>query len=56
MDGERELKNGNYAGFRVQPMADMTGKMNLDDAVFYFGQRDKWQYKIGRYEAYDMFL
>ncbi|MFB0770632.1 carbohydrate porin [Proteus cibi] len=55
VDGERELKNGNYAGFRVQPMADMTGKMNLDDAVFYFGQRDKWQYKIGRYEAYDMF-
>lgn len=55
VDGERELKNGNYAGFRAQPMADMTGKMNLDDAVFYFGQRDKWQYKIGRYEAYDMF-
>ncbi|MEQ4921999.1 carbohydrate porin [Proteus hauseri] len=55
IDGERALRNGNYAGFRVQPMADMTGKMNLDDAVFYFGQRDKWQYKIGRYEAYDMF-
>ncbi|NBM56571.1 porin [Proteus sp. G2669] len=55
IDGERELKNGNYAGFRVQPMADMTGKMNLDDAAFYFGQRNKWEYKIGRYEAYDMF-
>ncbi|OAT46533.1 putative glycoporin [Proteus hauseri ATCC 700826] len=55
VDGERELQNGNYAGFSAQPMADMTGKMNLDDAVFYFGQRDKWQYKIGRYEAYDMF-
>ncbi|MBI6527827.1 carbohydrate porin [Proteus vulgaris] len=55
IDGERELKNGNYAGFRVQPMADMTGKMNLDDAAFYFGQHNKWEYKIGRYEAYDMF-
>ncbi|OAT39165.1 carbohydrate porin [Proteus myxofaciens] len=55
IDGERELRNGNYAGFSVQPMADMTGSMNVDDAVFYFGQKDKWEYKIGRYEAYDMF-
>ncbi len=55
LDGERALANGNYAGFSVQPMADMTGKMNVDDAVFYFGQKDNWEAKVGRYEAYDMF-
>ncbi|HHR5699141.1 TPA: carbohydrate porin [Klebsiella michiganensis] len=34
---------------------DMNGKMNLDDAAFFFGQQDDWKIKIGRFEAYDMF-
>lgn len=55
LDGKHIKDNGNYAGFSVQPLADMTGRMNLDDAVFYFGQKDRWQAKLGRYEAYDMF-
>lgn len=55
VDGERKLDNGNYAGFSVQPLANMSGNIGLDDAVFYFGKEDKWKYKIGRYEAYDMF-
>ncbi|UNH38598.1 carbohydrate porin [Moellerella wisconsensis] len=55
LDGERELHNGNYAGFTVQPLADLSGSMNLDDAAFYFGQKDNWEVKLGRYEAYDMF-
>ncbi|AOR63818.1 carbohydrate porin [Pectobacterium wasabiae] len=55
LDGERSLTNGNYAGFKVQPLANMSGNMGLDDAVFYFGKNNKWNYKIGRYEAYDMF-
>ncbi|MEH2920523.1 carbohydrate porin [Samsonia erythrinae] len=55
VDGERSLANGNYAGLRAQPMANMSGSMGMDDAVFYFGKKDKWEYKIGRYEAYDMF-
>lgn len=33
----------------------MTGKMNLDDAAFFFGNEKNWQTKIGRFEAYDMF-
>jgi hypothetical protein len=33
----------------------MNGKMNLDDAVFFFGQQNDWQMKVGRFEAYDMF-
>lgn len=55
IDGKHQISNGNYAGFSVQPLADMTGKMNLDDAVFYFGQQNSWEAKLGRYEAYDMF-
>ena len=55
LDGVHSKANGHYAGFSVQPLADMTGKMNLDDAVFYFGQRESWEAKLGRYEAYDMF-
>ena len=39
----------------MQPLADLSGDMNLDDAAFYFGQKQEWNIKIGRYEAYDMF-
>ncbi|PXW44801.1 raffinose porin [Klebsiella oxytoca] len=54
-DGIRKMDNGNFAGFSVQPLADMTGKMNLDDAAFFFGREDDWKVKVGRFEAYDMF-
>ena len=54
-DGLRKGADGKYAGFSVQPLADMNGKMNLDDAAFFFGQQDDWKIKIGRFEAWDMF-
>jgi Porin-like glycoporin RafY/Maltoporin periplasmic N-terminal extension len=54
-DGIRKLENGNFAGFSAQPLADMTGSMNLDDAVFFFGHENDWKIKVGRFEAYDMF-
>ena len=54
-DGMRKMDNGNFAGFSVQPLADLNGKMNLDDAVFFFGQEKDWKVKVGRFEAYDMF-
>lgn len=54
-DGIRKGAGGKYAGFSVQPLADMNGKMNLDDAAFFFGQEDDWKIKIGRFEAWDMF-
>ncbi|ECH5588912.1 porin [Salmonella enterica] len=54
-DGMRKGADGKYAGFNVQPLADMSGKMNLDDAAFFFGQQDDWKIKIGRFEAWDMF-
>ena len=49
------MDNGQFAGFSVQPLADLNGKMNLDDAVFFFGQENDWKVKVGRFEAYDMF-
>ncbi|HCT9443327.1 TPA: carbohydrate porin [Proteus mirabilis] len=55
LDGERLLDNKNYAGFTVQPLANIDGKVSLDDAAFYFGKKERWQFKLGRYEAYDMF-
>lgn len=54
-DGMRKGADGKYAGFSVQPLADMNGKMNLDDAAFFFGRQDDWKIKIGRFEAWDMF-
>ncbi|AYN28797.1 porin [Buttiauxella sp. 3AFRM03] len=54
-DGYRRMENGQFAGFSAQPLADLTGDMNLDDAVFFFGQENDWKIKVGRFEAYDMF-
>jgi len=54
-DGYRRGENGQFAGFSVQPLADVTGRMNLDDAAFFFGQENDWKVKVGRFEAYDMF-
>ena len=54
-DGMRKTDSGYFAGFTVQPLADMTGSMNLDDAAFFFGQEKDWKVKVGRFEAYDMF-
>jgi len=54
-DGYRRNDNGQFARFTVQPLADLNGKMNLDDAAFFFGQEKDWQIKVGRFEAYDMF-
>lgn len=55
LDGYRLMENRNFAGFTVQPLADLTGSMNLDDAAFFFGREQDWKFKVGRYEAYDMF-
>ncbi|WP_333501748.1 carbohydrate porin [Kluyvera genomosp. 2] len=54
-DGKRKMDNGQFAGFSIQPLADMYGSMNLDDARFNFGQENDWKIEIGRFEAADMF-
>ena len=54
-DGIRKMDNGQFAGFSIQPLADMYGTMNLDDARFNFGQENDWKIEVGRFEAFDMF-
>lgn len=54
-DGMRKLDNGQFAGFSIQPLADMYGSMNLDDSYFHFGEENDWKIKVGRFEAADMF-
>ena len=53
--GVRKMSNGQFAGFSIQPLADMYGTMNLDDARFNFGQENDWKVEVGRFEAFDMF-
>lgn len=55
VDGYRRNDNGQFSGFTVQPLADLHGSMNVDDAAFFFGEENNWQAKVGRFEAYDMF-
>lgn len=54
-DGMRKLDNGYFAGFSAQPLGDLSGSVNIDDSVFFFGKENDWKIKVGRFEAYDMF-
>ncbi|MEQ4625425.1 carbohydrate porin [Providencia manganoxydans] len=54
-EGKHYLANGNMAGFKAEPLAEADGGMGLDDAFFYFGNKDNWKIKVGRYEGYSMF-
>ncbi|WP_442899961.1 carbohydrate porin [Gilliamella apicola] len=36
LDGKCELANHSYAAFSIQPLVDLCGKVNLDNASFYF--------------------
>lgn len=55
LDGYRSMADKSFAGFTVQPLADLSGGMKLDDAAFFFGQEKDWKVQVGRYEAFDMF-
>ena len=55
LDGYRRGSGDRFSGFSVQPLANVSGGMGLDDAVFFFGQENNWKAKVGRYEAFDMF-
>ncbi|WP_034945737.1 carbohydrate porin [Erwinia oleae] len=55
LEGYTRHDNGFFSGFTVQPLANINGNMNVDDAAFFFGEEKNWQVKVGRFEAYDMF-
>jgi hypothetical protein len=55
VNGERVLANGNYAGFKLNPMWGQQGDdKGADDAWFGFGVKNDWGFKIGHFEAYDL--
>lgn len=55
ISGVRETKHNINILFKVQPLVDTSGKINLDDAWFGLESKNDWFFKIGRFEAYDMF-
>jgi len=55
INGERVLANGNFAGFKLNPMWGQQGNnKGADDAWFNFGVKNDWAFKIGHFEAYNL--
>lgn len=55
INGERVLSNGNFAGFKLNPMWGQQGDdKGADDAWFNFGVKNDWSVKLGHFEAYDL--
>ncbi len=55
INGERVLSNGNFAGFKINPVYSPNGKYGSgEDSWFAFGVKNDWAVKLGHYEAYDL--
>ena len=54
INGERVLSNGNFAGFKMNPLWDQQGGNGADDMWFNFGVKNDWSVKLGHFEAYDL--
>lgn len=55
INGERVLANGNYAGFKLNPVWSQRGNgSGSDDVWFGFGAKNDWGFKLGHFEAYDL--
>jgi hypothetical protein len=55
INGERVLSNGNFAGFKINPVYTTNGDYgDGEDAWFTFGVKSDWAVKLGHYEAYDL--
>ncbi len=54
--GERYTESGHVFQFNAQPLMKSDGQVGLDDAWFGFGAKDGWNLRMGRFEAFDMFL
>jgi len=54
INGERVLSNGNFAGFKMNPLWGQQGKASADDMWFNFGVKNDWSVKLGHFEAYDL--
>ncbi len=54
INGERVLSNGNFAGFKLNPVWTQQGGNGADDVWFNFGVKNDWSVKLGHFEAYDL--
>jgi hypothetical protein len=55
VEGERLLANGNFAGFKINPVYTTNGDYgDGEDSWFSFGVKNDWAFKMGHYEAYDL--
>ncbi len=55
INGERVLANGNFAGFKINPVYTPNGDYgDGEDSWFAFGVKNDWAVKLGHYEAYDL--
>ena len=55
INGERVLSNGNFAGFKINPVYTTNGDYgDGEDSWFSFGVKNDWAFKMGHYEAYDL--
>ncbi|MBD3897413.1 carbohydrate porin [Halomonas sp. ML-15] len=53
--GERRSPAHHYARFKVQPLIQTDGDFAVDDAWLAIGNRHGLEFKVGRFEAYDLF-
>lgn len=53
--GIKTLESGKFAQVQVQPAVNMDGGFQSDDAWFGFGQTNDWMFKVGHFEAFDLY-
>ncbi|WP_372881889.1 carbohydrate porin [Psychromonas sp.] len=54
INGEKVLDNGNFAGFKLNPVWGQNGSRGADDVWIKFGQKDNWNIQAGHFEATDL--
>lgn len=55
INAAKNIEDGKFAKTSVQLLADIDGTVGLDDVTLSIGENNKWEVKVGRFEAYNMF-
>ena len=54
INGEKVLENGNFAGFKLNPVWGQNGDAGADDIWIKFGVKNDWAIQAGHFEAIDL--
>ena len=54
INGEKVLANGNFAGFKLNPVWGQDGSRGADDVWIKFGVKNDWAIQTGHFEAADL--